>query len=541
MAEGDQGQKTEQPTHKKLTDARKKGQAPSIPELRHATMFVGAMIVAGGMGAWTLARLGTLFVTLWSRADDYRLDPAGARDLTIGIARHFVVATAPLAALLFALALLPLFLQGRPSLNWHRVAPNWSKLSPAAGAAKLFGKPALVEFAKTLAKFAAIAILATLTIRPHLVALDQLAGMSPAGIGQTAATLVFRLVRAIGLMVALLAAVDFVYQHRAFIKRLMMTHQEVRDEHRQSDGDPAIKARLRSIRIGMVVTLLCVFGGFLIAGGNLSVIAEALPHEILTIAGAAIGAFILGNSVPVVKRALAGVAHIFRGPRWNEGDYRDLLALLFALLTTFRNGGGMAIEKHIDAPEESALFMPYPRLCADTALIHFICDYLRMMTVNLEDPYQIAEAMENDIERHHAEVMVPQHAIQLMADGLPALGIVAAVLGVINTMGSIDQPTQILGAMIGSALVGTFLGVLLAYGFVGPIASKLQQTLDAEQKPYTLVKTAIVAYAQRMPVQVAIELARRMTPSGYAPSFGELEQALDVARDELVATQAKAA
>ncbi|VXC32455.1 flagellar motor stator protein MotA [Sphingomonas sp. 8AM] len=295
------------------------------------------------------------------------------------------------------------------------------------------------------------------------------------------------------------------------------------------------------LNIGMVVTLLCVFGGFLIAGGNLSVIGEALPHEILTIVGAAIGAFILGNSVPVVKRALAGVAHIFRGPRWNEGDYRDLLALLFALLTTFRNGGGMAIEKHIDAPEQSPLFAPYPRLCADTALIHFICDYLRMMTVNLEDPYQIAEAMENDIERHHAEVMVPQHAIQLMADGLPALGIVAAVLGVINTMGSIDQPTQILGAMIGSALVGTFLGVLLAYGFVGPIASKLQQTLDAEQKPYTLVKTAIVAYAQRMPVQVAVELARRMTPSGYAPSFGELEQALDVARDELVATQAKAA
>ena len=290
--------------------------------------------------------------------------------------------------------------------------------------------------------------------------------------------------------------------------------------------------------IGVVVTLLCVFGGFLMAGGNLSVVFEALPHEMLTIAGAAIGAFILGNSMPVVKKALGGVVHIFKGPRWKETDYRDLLAMLFALLTTFRNGGGMAIEKHIDRPEESSIFSRYPRLLADKSLILFICDYLRMMTVNFEDPYQIAEAMENDIERHHAEEMVPQHAMQLMADALPALGIVAAVLGVINTMGSIDQPTQILGGMIGSALVGTFLGVLLAYGLVGPIASKLQQTLEAEQKPYTLVKTAVIAYAQGLPVQVAVELARRMTPSGYAPTFEELEAALDETRDQLAAAKA---
>jgi len=288
--------------------------------------------------------------------------------------------------------------------------------------------------------------------------------------------------------------------------------------------------------IGVVVTLLCVFGGFLMAGGNIAVIFEALPHEMLTIVGAAVGAFILGNSMGVTKKALAGVVHAFKGPRWKESDYRDLLALLFALLTTFRNGGGMAIEKHVDRPDESPIFSRYPRLLADTALILFICDYLRMMTVNLEDPYQIAEAMENDIDRQAHEQLVPQHALQVMADALPALGIVAAVLGVINTMGSIDQPTQILGAMIGSALVGTFLGVLLAYGLVGPIASKLQQTLESEQKPYTLVKTAIIAYAQQLPVQVAVELARRMTPSGYAPSFGELEAALDEARDQLATT-----
>ncbi|EZP48692.1 flagellar motor stator protein MotA [Sphingomonas sp. RIT328] len=289
--------------------------------------------------------------------------------------------------------------------------------------------------------------------------------------------------------------------------------------------------------IGVVVTLLCVFGGFLMAGGNISVVLQALPHELITIAGAAIGAFILGNSLPVVRKALTGIVHTFRGPRWKERDYRDLLAMLFALLTTFRNGGGMAIEKHVDAPDDSLIFSRYPRLLADRALILFICDYLRMMTVNFEDPYQIAEAMENDIERHHAEEMMPQHALQLTADALPALGIIAAVLGVINTMGSIDQPTQILGGMIGSALVGTFLGVLLAYGLVGPIASKLQQTLEAEQRPYTLVKTAVIAYAQRLPVQVAVELARRMTPTEFAPSFEELEAALDEARDQLATMQ----
>ena len=145
--------------------------------------------------------------------------------------------------------------------------------------------------------------------------------------------------------------------------------------------------------IGVVVTLLCVFGGFLMTGGNIAVVLEAMPHEMLTIVGAAIGSFILGNSMATVKKALAGVLHAFKGSRWRESDYRDLLALLFALLTTFRSGGGMAIEQHIDAPEQSSLFAPYPRLLEDKELIHFICDYLRMMTVNLEDPYQLAEAM----------------------------------------------------------------------------------------------------------------------------------------------------
>ncbi|TFI59589.1 flagellar motor stator protein MotA [Sphingomonas parva] len=285
--------------------------------------------------------------------------------------------------------------------------------------------------------------------------------------------------------------------------------------------------------IGFVVILVCVFGSFLISGGKLEIVLHALPHEMMAIAGASIGAFIVANSGGTAKSALKGIARSFKGPRWKDSDYRDLLALLFGLLTTFKKGGATGIEKHLDAPGESALFERYPRLLADHHLIDFICDYLRMMTVNFEDPHQIAEAMENDIDKHHHEELLPQHALQTMADGLPAIGIVAAVLGVIKTMGSIDQPTEILGAMIGGALVGTFLGVLLSYCFVGPLASKLKETIDADCHPFQLVKTAIVGYAQGIPTQVAIEIARRMTPSHYAPTFQQLETALDEAKDEL--------
>ncbi|MGF7153914.1 flagellar motor stator protein MotA [Novosphingobium gossypii] len=290
--------------------------------------------------------------------------------------------------------------------------------------------------------------------------------------------------------------------------------------------------------IGLVVILLCVFGSFLMSGGSMGVIFHALPHEMLAIGGAALGAFVLGNSMTTLKKAGKGIARVFKGERWKEADYRDLLALLYSLLATFRKGGANAIEPHLDTPSESAIFSKYPRLLADHELVEFICDYLRMMTVNFEDPHQLAEAMEGDMERHHHEELGPQHAIQMMADGLPAIGIVAAVLGVIKTMSSIDQPTEVLGAMIGGALVGTFLGVLLAYCLVGPIAQKLQQIIDADFKPYTLVKTAIIGHAQEQPTEIAIELARRMTPSNYAPSFQEMETALEAVKEQLNAVPA---
>ena len=265
------------------------------------------------------------------------------------------------------------------------------------------------------------------------------------------------------------------------------------------------------IFFGLAVVLVCVFGSFLIAGGEPGIIAGALPQELLIIAGAAAGAFIIANSSATLRRAADGVRRAFAGERWGKDDYRDLLCLLFLLIKTLRTRGVVAIESHIEYPVESRLFAAFPRIAADPALVAFICDYVRMMAMNQA-----------------------QGALQTLADSLPALGIVAAVLGVINTMGSVDQPTEVLGAMIGGALVGSFLGVLLSYTVVGPIASRLAQVIDAEAKYLTLVKTVIVAHLQGQAPQVAVELGRRTTPSNHAPSFAEMEAALDALPRDLV-------
>lgn len=285
--------------------------------------------------------------------------------------------------------------------------------------------------------------------------------------------------------------------------------------------------------VGFLIILGCVFGSFIISGGKMDIVLHALPHEMMAIGGASLGAFLVSNSMSTVKLAGKGMVRSFKGSRWTSPMYNDLLTLLFALLTTFKKGGATGIEPHLDNPEESPIFSRFPKILADHHLIEFTCDYLRMMTVSFDDPNQLSEAMDADIDRHHAEEHAPQHALQVMADGLPAIGIVAAVLGVIKTMASIDQPTEVLGAMIGGALVGTFLGVLLSYCLVGPLASKLNETIAEDSKPYSIVKTAVVAYAQGVAVQVAVELARRQTPSAHAPSFQQLESSLQEAKTEL--------
>ena len=277
---------------------------------------------------------------------------------------------------------------------------------------------------------------------------------------------------------------------------------------------------------GIVILFAMVFGGFLISGGSLGVIVEALPHEMMTIGGAAIAALLIGGSMYSLKKIVADLGRVMSGPKWKPGDYRDLLCLLFLLTKTMKSKGLIALEAHIERPEESSIFKRYPRIGKDHFALDFICDTLRMMTMSLEDPVQVETAMEKQLEKHHHEALGPANALQTMADGLPALGIVAAVLGVIKTMGAISEPPEVLGRMIGSALVGTFMGVFLAYGIVGPIATRLKAIVEDEAQFYHVIRDILVAHLHGNAAQVSVEIGRGSVPSVAQPSFKELEDAL---------------
>ena len=284
--------------------------------------------------------------------------------------------------------------------------------------------------------------------------------------------------------------------------------------------------------IGIVVLFSMVFGSFIISGGKLAVIMSALPHEMMAIGGAGVAAFLISNSMTVIKGTGGGVAKAFSGPKWKPGDYRDLLSLLFLLTKTMKSKGVIALESHIEKPSESTIFTRYPRLTKDHFAIDFICDTLRMMTMNLEDPHQVEDAMEKQLEKHHHEAVAPSHALQNLADALPALGIVAAVLGVIKTMGSITEPPEVLGAMIGGALVGTFLGVFLAYGMVGPIATRMKAIVDEEAAFYRIIQSVLVAHLHGNAAQISVEIGRGDIPTPAQPSFLEMEEALTAAPGE---------
>lgn len=281
--------------------------------------------------------------------------------------------------------------------------------------------------------------------------------------------------------------------------------------------------------IGIVVVLAMVFGGFLLAGGHFDVIIKAAPFEMMMIGGAATGALLIGNSFKTVLGVLSGVGKAMAGPKWKAKDYTDLLSILFVLTKTMKTKGVVAIEAHIENPKESRIFQEYPRIMKDHFAIDLICDTLRMMTMNLEDPHQVEDAIEKQIEKHHHEAHEPAHALQNMADALPALGIVAAVLGIIKTMGAINQPPEYLGKLIGSALVGTFLGVFLAYGFVGPFATRMAQVIDEESNFYKIIRDVLVAHLHGNAAQISVEIGRGQIPSSAQPSFAELEEALNSA------------
>ena len=284
--------------------------------------------------------------------------------------------------------------------------------------------------------------------------------------------------------------------------------------------------------IGIVVILVMVFGGFVIHGGSLEPIMHALPFEMIMIGGAAAGAFLVSNDLAAVKHTLKDVGKVFKGPRWQPTDYRDMLSLLFELVRLAR-GNPVALEEHIENPQESTIFGRYPRIQKDHEAVDLICDTLRAASMNYDDPHQVEEVLDKRMEQSQTHALHSSHALQSMADALPALGIVAAVLGVIKTMGSIDQPPEILGAMIGSALVGTFLGVFLAYGIVGPFAARVKTVVEDDSHFYQLIREVLVANLHRHPPNICVEVGRQNTPHNVRPSFGAVEEALRSLKQEV--------
>jgi chemotaxis protein MotA len=283
--------------------------------------------------------------------------------------------------------------------------------------------------------------------------------------------------------------------------------------------------------IGIVLIFVMVFGGFVLAGGHLEIVLHALPHEMIIIGGAAAGAFIISNDVAGMKQTIMDLGKVFKGPRWKPDDYRDLLCLLFELIRIARHNP-LELESHIEAPDSSTVFERYPRIRADREAVDLICDTLRAAGMNYDDPHQVEEVLEKRLEAHMHHALHSCHALQMLADGLPALGIVAAGLGVIKTMGSIDQPPEILGQLIGGALVGTFMGVFLAYGLVGPFSTKLKTVTEEDAHFYHLIREVLVANLHNHPPTICIEVGRQNTPGNRRPSFSALEEALKASKQE---------
>jgi chemotaxis protein MotA len=282
--------------------------------------------------------------------------------------------------------------------------------------------------------------------------------------------------------------------------------------------------------IGYVVVCGMVFGGYALAGGHLGALWQ--PLEVMMIFGGAFGAFIVGNDNKAIKATMKAVPTLFKGSKYNKQLYMDLLALLFEILTKIRKDGLMSIEKDIEDPESSALFSKYPTIQHDHHLVEFICDYLRLMVSGNMDAFQVENLMDNELETHHMEGHVPAHCIAKLGDGLPAFGIVAAVMGVVHTMENVALPPAELGILIAHALVGTFLGILLAYGFIGPLSGLLEQKLEESTKSFQTVKVVLLASLNGYAPPIAVEFGRKVLYSTERPGFTELEEHVKQAKSK---------
>jgi chemotaxis protein MotA len=288
-------------------------------------------------------------------------------------------------------------------------------------------------------------------------------------------------------------------------------------------GPPNTEHDNMFVLVGWGLAMVCIFGVYIVHGGNIAVILHALPFELITILGAALGAFLANNQMKVIKATLAGLGKCFKGSKYSKARYMELMALMYDILQKARKEGLMSIENDVEDPHSSVIFQKYPGVGNDHHIVEFITDYLRMMVSGNLNAHEIESLMDSEIDTHHQEEHAAVAAIARLAGGLPAFGIVAAVLGVVNTMGSVGQAPAILGGMIASALVGTFLGILLAYGFVEPLGGLLEQKVEDAGKELQCIKTTLLASMQGYAPQVAVEFGRKVLYSGDRPTFVELE------------------
>ena len=280
---------------------------------------------------------------------------------------------------------------------------------------------------------------------------------------------------------------------------------------------------------GVFIIFTMVFGGYILAGGKIAIILQASPFELMIILGAACGALLISGD----KKSLISIANdfalIFKGKKWKEGDYTNLLCLLFAL-TKVAKQNPVQLEEHIENPNNSEIFSKFPKLLKDKECTNLICDTFRSASMNYDNPNQVEDTLDKRIMTHFEKEMMSTHALQSTADALPALGIVAAVLGVIKTMASIDQPPEILGKMIGGALVGTFLGVFIAYGIVAPFAQKIKHIKNEDMHFIKVIREVLVAHLHQHPANISVEVGRQSTPEHLRPSYDKLENAVKLSR-----------
>jgi chemotaxis protein MotA len=274
--------------------------------------------------------------------------------------------------------------------------------------------------------------------------------------------------------------------------------------------------------IGIAVVFLAIIGGFLMEGGNPRVLVQ--PAELIIIAGSGLGTLLVANPLPLVIGVFKSVLGVISGSKYNKGFYLNSLKMLNEIFLYARKAGMAKLEEDIEAPEKSPVFSKYPMILKDHHMLAFICDTLRTSVAGVVPPHDLDELIERDIEMYHHEKSAPSRALSMVADALPGLGIVAAVLGIVITMGALGGPPEGIGHKVAAALVGTFLGILLSYGAVSPLASNLEKINQAEVEFYQMLRAGLMAFARGMAPMIAIEFARRATPAEFRPSFKELEK-----------------